>query len=116
MSNVRPSGEYPAGSVTCAESSGELKEGQRNRWFVLFTNVQIDFGFVIGTLVPTIITRIAPNNLTLVWRLSLALGVVPPLSLLYLRIKLREPKSFSKESFRKTKMPYWLALKFYGPR
>ena len=24
-------GEYPAGSVACAESSGELKAGQRNR-------------------------------------------------------------------------------------
>lgn len=130
--------------MTCAESSGELKEGTRNRWFCLFTNTQIDLGFVIGTLVPyvnvirlvskpsntrkwrghlltilthsMVITRIAPNNLTLVWRLSLALGVVPPLSLLYLRIKLKEPESYSRESFRKTKTPYWLALKFYGPR
>lgn len=25
-------GEYPAGSVGCAESSGELKAGTRNRW------------------------------------------------------------------------------------
>ena len=46
------SGEYPAGSVGCAESTGELKEGHRNRWFCLFTNTQIDFGFVVGTLVP----------------------------------------------------------------
>ncbi|TKA82845.1 hypothetical protein B0A55_00996 [Friedmanniomyces simplex] len=38
-------GEYPAGSVACAEASGELKEGHRNRWFCLFTNTQIDLGF-----------------------------------------------------------------------
>lgn len=25
-------GEYPAGSVGCAEASGELKQGTRNRW------------------------------------------------------------------------------------
>lgn len=100
----------------CAESTGELKEGHRNRWFCLFTNTQIDFGFVMGALVPMIITRIAPDNLGLVWRLSLGLGVVPPLSLLYLRIKLQEPESFSRESFTKIKTPYWLALKFYGPR
>jgi MFS family permease len=30
-------GEYPAGSVGAAESTGELKEGHRNRWFCLFT-------------------------------------------------------------------------------
>lgn len=109
-------GEYPAGSVGAAESTGELKEGHRNRWFCLFTNTQIDLGFVIGTLVPMIITRAAPDNLTLVWRLSLALGVIPPLSLLYLRLKLNEPESFSRESFKRTKTPYYLALKFYGPR
>lgn len=30
-------GEYPAGSVACAESTGELKEGHRNRWFIFFS-------------------------------------------------------------------------------
>jgi MFS family permease len=45
-------GEYPAGSVGCAESSGQMKKGTRNRWFILFTNSMIDFGFVIGAFVP----------------------------------------------------------------
>ncbi|KAK5087343.1 glycerophosphoinositol permease [Exophiala xenobiotica] len=45
-------GEYPAGSVGAAESSAELKKGHRNRWFILFTDFQIDLGFVAGTLVP----------------------------------------------------------------
>jgi MFS family permease len=48
-------GEYPAGSVGCAESTGELKSGTRNRWFILFTNCQIDFGFVVAAIVPMII-------------------------------------------------------------
>ena len=47
-------GEYPAGSVACAESTGELKSGTRNRWFILFTNVQIDFGFVVSAIVPMV--------------------------------------------------------------
>jgi MFS family permease len=109
------SGEYPAGSVACAESSGELKEGTRNRWFILFTNVQIDFGFVAGSLVAMIVTVIAPHHLHAVWRICLGLGVIPPLSLLYLRIKLKEPEAYSRENFKR-KTPYWLALKFYGPR
>lgn len=46
------SGEYPAGSVGCAEASGEMKYGHRNRWFIWFTNVQIDFGFVMGSFLP----------------------------------------------------------------
>ncbi|PPJ53271.1 hypothetical protein CBER1_11883 [Cercospora berteroae] len=110
-------GEYPAGSVACAESTDGFKVGHRHRWFCLFTNTQIDLGFVLGSLVPMCITRMAGDgNLSLVWRLSLGLGVVPPLSLLYLRTKLKEPESFCRGAFRKVKTPYWLALKFYGPR
>ncbi|KAK5107556.1 hypothetical protein LTR62_001044 [Meristemomyces frigidus] len=109
-------GEYPAGSVGCAEASGELKVGHRNRWFCLFTNTQIDLGFVIGTLIPMIITAARPNDLGLVWRLSLGLGVIPPLSLLWIRLKLKEPESVKRSAFRHGKTPYWLAAKYYGPR
>jgi MFS family permease len=48
-------GEYPAGSVGTAEHSGSLRAGTRNRWFIMFTNVQIDLGFVIAPLVATIV-------------------------------------------------------------
>jgi MFS family permease len=48
-------GEYPAGSVGAAEHSGSLRKGTRNRWFILFTNVQIDLGFVIAYLVAMIL-------------------------------------------------------------
>jgi MFS family permease len=102
--------------VSAAESTASIKEGQRNRWFCLFTNTQIDLGFVIGYIVPTVVAAIAPTNYTLIWRLSLGLGVIPPLSLLYLRLKVQETESFARGSFRGQKTPYWLALKFYGPR
>jgi MFS family permease len=55
-------GEYPAGSVACAESTTELKAGTRNRWFIMFTNVQIDFGFVVAALVPMIVVLITTEN------------------------------------------------------
>jgi len=48
-------GEYPAGSVGAAEHSGGLKKGSRNRWFILFTNVQIDLGWVLAYLVAMIV-------------------------------------------------------------
>lgn len=110
-------GEYPAGSVGCAESTGELKEGTRNKWFILFTNVQIDLAFFIAAIVATIVVvATGENHLRAAWRICLGLGVLPPLSLLYLRIKLQEPEAFKRESLAKTKTPWLLIIKFYWKR
>ncbi|KAL9087731.1 MAG: hypothetical protein Q9165_006498 [Trypethelium subeluteriae] len=107
-------GEYPAGSVGCAESTGELKSGTRNRWFIWFTNVQIDFGFVVAAITPMIVVlATTEKHLRAAWRICLGLGAIPPLSLLWLRIKLQEPEAFKRESMAKTRFPYWLILKFY---
>ena len=115
--NISCRGEYPAGSVACAESTGELKEGHRNRWFIMFTNVQIDIGFVCSTLVPMIIVLITTeSHLRAAWRISLGLGVIPPLSLLYLRLKLKEPEEFKRQSMKNTRFPWWLIIKFYWLR
>jgi len=54
-------GEYPAGSVGAAEHSGGLKEGTRNRMFILFTNVQIDLGFLVAPLTAMIVVRGSPR-------------------------------------------------------
>ena len=103
-------GEYPAGSVACAESSGELKNGHRNRWFIMFTNLQIDFGFVVSAFTPMILVLIfTENHLRAAWRVALGLGIIPPLSLLYLRLKLNEPEEFNRE--RMHKFPIWLIIK-----
>lgn len=103
-------GEYPAGSVACAESSGELKKGHRNRWFIMFTNLQIDFGFVTSAITPMILVLIfTENHLRAAWRVALGLGIIPPLSLLYLRLKLDEAEEFNRERMRK--FPVWLITK-----
>lgn len=84
------------------------------RYFILFTNVQIDIGFVAANLVPMILVLIfTESHLRTVWRLALGLGVLPPLSLLYLRIKLKEPEEFNRETLKNTKTPWWLVIKFY---
>jgi MFS family permease len=109
-------GEYPAGSVGCAESTGELKEGSRNKWFILFTNVQIDLAFLIAAIVATIVVVItgeSRHGLQIAWRVSLGIGIIPPLSLLYLRLKLQEPEAFKRESLAKAKTPWLLVFKFY---
>ncbi|EPS42795.1 hypothetical protein H072_3152 [Dactylellina haptotyla CBS 200.50] len=107
-------GEYPAGSVACSEATGELKSGSRNRWFIIFTNVMIDFGFVIAAFAPLCVLWIfGMNRLEVVWRVSLALGVIPPLSIIYLRTKLKEPEQYKRETMRDTKTPWLLVFKFY---
>ncbi|PKY03177.1 inorganic phosphate transporter [Aspergillus campestris IBT 28561] len=108
-------GEYPAGSVAAAENTGELKKGHRNRWFIMFTNFQIDLAYVVSALVPMILVLIfTEDHLRAVWRVALGLGVIPPLSLLYLRLKLSEPEEFKRE--RMHKFPVWLIVKFYWKR
>ena len=105
---------YPAGSVGCAESTGELKEGTRNRWFILFTNVQIDLGFVVAAIVPMIVVlATGENHLRVAWRICLGLGILPPLSLLYIRLKLKEPEAYKRNSMAKTKTPWLLVIKYY---
>ncbi|KAI3329967.1 putative MFS phospholipid transporter [Ustulina deusta] len=110
-------GEYPAGSVSCAESTGELKGGTRNRWFILFTNSLIDWGFVIGAFVPYVVAAAAQNKYYgTIWRTSLGIGVVFPLVLFVLRLKLKEPEEFSRNSMKNARTPYGLVFKFYGLR
>lgn len=50
-----------------------------------------------------------------IWRTSLGIGLVFPLVLFYLRLRLEEPEEFQKENMKKT-TPYWLVLKFYWAR
>ncbi len=110
-------GEYPAGSVAAAESSGELKKGSRNMWFIMFTNAAIDWGFVIGAFVPYILVLIfTENHLRAAWRVAIGLGVIPPISLLLMRLKLQEPEEFKRESMKRSGTPYWLVIKFYWRR
>ncbi|KGO69169.1 Major facilitator superfamily domain, general substrate transporter [Penicillium italicum] len=108
-------GEYPAGSVGAAENTGELKSGHRNRWFIMFTNFQIDAGFVVAALVSMILVLIfTEDHLHACWRVALGLGIIPPLSLMYLRLKMNEPEEFNRE--RMHKFPIWLIIKFYWKR
>lgn len=103
-------GEYPAGSVAAAESSGELAEGTRHRWFILFTNFQLDLASVASSLVPMIVVlATGENHLRAAWRICLGLGVIPPLSLIYLRMKLKEPAEYTREKMNK--FPVWLIVK-----
>ncbi|KAJ3069138.1 hypothetical protein HDU98_007803 [Podochytrium sp. JEL0797] len=108
-------GEYPCGSAAAAEAAKGLKSGTRHTWLAMVTNVAIDWGFVIGALVPYILT-VASSNYDVIWRTSLGVGIIFPSILLYMRSKLQEPEEFKENSMRNAKTPYSLVLKFYGGR
>ncbi|KAG6353427.1 hypothetical protein INS49_005608 [Diaporthe citri] len=105
------------GSVGAAESTGELKSGSRNLWFIMFTNTMIDWGFVIGAFVPYVVAAACRNgHYSTVWRTSLGIGVVFPIFLFVLRLFVKEPEASTKNSMRYAKTPYLLSLKMYGWR
>lgn len=110
-------GEYPAGSVACSEASNSLPPSKRNRWFVLFTLFMIDFGFVIAAFVPMVLLWICtPDHLQPVWRVTIGLGAIMPISLFFLRLKWKESKEFQTLNLKKASIPYWSVLKFYWLR
>ncbi|KAF2453840.1 major facilitator superfamily domain-containing protein [Lineolata rhizophorae] len=53
------------------------------------------------------------DHLRAAWRVCLGLGVVPPLSLLYLRIKLQEPEAYKRETMAHAQTPWLLCAKLY---
>jgi hypothetical protein len=55
------------------------------------------------------------GRLSTIWRTSLGIGVVFPFILFLLRLRLKEPEEFSKESMRH-KTPYLLVIRLYGLR
>lgn len=109
--------EYPAASTACAEASALLPPGKRNRYFAWFTNTMIDFGFLASAFVPWVLLKIFGAEgewaLTRVWRLTLGLGAIPPLMLFVMRFFYKESESFSKNRFKRVKIPYWRVFKFY---
>lgn len=106
--------EYPGGSTACAEASAMLPPGKRNRWFCWFTNFMIDWGFVMATFVPMVLLWICgPDHLTPVWRVTLGIGAIPPISLFVLRFFYVEGETFQKTRFKKVSIPYWAVIKFY---
>lgn len=106
--------EYPTGSAACAEASSLLPAGKRNRYFAWFTNFMIDFGFVISAFVPMVLLWICgPHNLQPVWRVTLGIGAIPPISLFILRLFFQEGKQFQKLNFKKAKVPIVLIIKYY---
>ncbi|KAG8948938.1 hypothetical protein FRC04_009139 [Tulasnella sp. 424] len=114
--------EYPAGAVAAAENTEDpgIKSGTQHMLVALATNTMIDWGFVISAFTPLVLLWIfGENHLRIVWRGSLALGTIPPLLVLFWRLRMHEPERFRKESMKHVgwkDYPVWLIVKRYWLR
>ncbi|KAI8604379.1 major facilitator superfamily domain-containing protein, partial [Dissophora ornata] len=104
-------GEYPCSSAAASEAADEVMPGKRGMLFVFVTNFVIDSGFVLSSLIPLILGA-AGCSYEVIWRTSFAFGVLPPLSVLYFRLKMSNSEIFTKNSMKKN-VPYLLIIRRY---
>lgn len=81
--------------------------------------VAANLGYCFGALVPLILLLCVhqrEDKYGLVWRLSFALGMVPPLVIFWFRMRMTVSTAFRKSAMRKQKVPYLLIVKKYWRR
>ncbi|KAK3833505.1 MAG: major facilitator superfamily domain-containing protein [Linnemannia elongata] len=104
-------GEYPCSSASASEAADEVMPGRRGMLFVFVTNFVIDSGFVLSALFPLILGA-AGCSYQVIWRTSFAFGVLPPLSVLYFRLKMSNSEIYKKNAIKK-RVPYLLIIRRY---
>lgn len=67
-----------------------------------------------GLTYELILCSFGENHLRVVWRGSLALGVIPALAVFIWRLSMDEPRRYKKDSMKYAKIPYMLILRRYG--
>ncbi|KAI8063464.1 putative metabolite transport protein [Gongronella butleri] len=115
MTGAGTGGEYPCSSVVAGESAEESGR-ERGFWLIVSGDFVIDLGFLVATIVPVILLAICgEGGLEVVWRLSLGLGLILPVTVFYFRLKMLNSNAYAKEALTK-KIPYWIILKHYWPK
>lgn len=77
------------------------------------TDFAIDLGFVVAGIVALIVLAAYHENLSDgVWRVSLGLGFILPVLLLFFRLRLINSTQYRKHAIKQN-IPYWLAIKRY---
>ncbi|KAM0227788.1 hypothetical protein ACHAPO_011263 [Fusarium lateritium] len=95
--------------IFTALAAGSYWHGQPVGMFNMLTA----WRFFVGIGIGDVVAAAAHNaNFGTIWRTSLGIGVVFPLVLFILRLRLKEPEEFAKQSMRR-QTPYWLVLRYY---
>ncbi|KAG9517884.1 major facilitator superfamily transporter, partial [Aureobasidium melanogenum] len=118
IAGVGAGGEYPVSGAGAAEASDENKSMRKHRGFMfaMIADLSASLGYVFGGLVPLLLLLCVgqkKEKYDIVWRLSFALGLIPPVSIFWFRYKMAVSTAYRKASMRKQKVPYVLAIKRY---
>ena len=116
--NVLPVREYPVSGAGATEATDEDAGVRKNRGFIfaMIGDLSATFGFVFGGLVPLLLILCFhqnENHYNIVWRLSLALGLIPPISIFWFRYKMAVSTAYRKSAAKKQRIPYWPIFKRY---
>ena len=118
LAGVGAGGEYPTCGTNSTEAGDENATVRKRRGLLvaMVGDFAIDFGFVIaGVVVLIVLACFQQSNYNAVWRTCFALGVVPPLCVVWIRYKIVNSTAFRKNAMKRH-IPYWLAFKKYGLR
>lgn len=118
IAGVGAGGEYPVSGAGTTEATDENAGMRKHRGFIfaMIADLSASLGYVFGGLVPLLLLLCIEQkqeHYGLVWRLSFVLGLIPPFTIFFFRMRMSVSSAYRKAAMRKQKMPYWLALKRY---
>ncbi|KAJ5450816.1 uncharacterized protein N7458_007265 [Penicillium daleae] len=101
IAGVGAGGEYPVAGAGAAEATDEAPSVRKRR------------GFIFAMIGDLCLPRIRLRHYEAVWRVSLAMGAIAPLSIFWFRYRMVVSSAYRKSSMKKQPIPYWLAIKKY---
>ncbi|KAM0692107.1 hypothetical protein Q7P36_008308 [Cladosporium allicinum] len=118
IAGVGAGGEYPVSGAGAAEATDENSSYRKHRgfYFAMLADLSASLGYIWAALVPLLLLLCVGQQVSkyeIVWRTSLALGLVPPLSIFWFRMRMAISTAYRKSSMRKQRVPYKLAFKRY---
>ncbi|EXJ95778.1 hypothetical protein A1O1_00902 [Capronia coronata CBS 617.96] len=121
VAGVGAGGEYPVSCAGALEASDEGAQYRKQRGFMfaLVGDLSASLGYCFGALVPLLLLLCVnqkESKYEVVWRLSFALGMIPPVSIFWFRIRMAVSTAYRKSSLRKQRIPYHLIGKRYWRR
>ncbi|KAJ5725002.1 uncharacterized protein N7483_006359 [Penicillium malachiteum] len=118
IAGVGAGGEYPVAGAGAAEATDETPQIRKRRGFIfaMIGDLSASLGFAFGALVPLILLLCFHQKVQhyeAVWRASLAMGAIAPISIFWFRYRMVVSSAYKKSSMQKQRIPYWLVVKKY---
>lgn len=116
--NKGAGGEYPVSGAGAIEATDESDRYRKHRGFMfaMLADLSASLGYVGGSLVPLLLLLCVNQEVgkyNIVWRTSFALGLLPPLMIIWFRLRMAVSSAYRKSALRKQRTPYLLAVKRY---